>query len=113
MGKIHLLKTYALSKLNYISSLLVVPNWVLSEVEKITFDFLWNGKDRIKRNIMYQDYKNGGMRMNNYSLSIKAQRIGWLKRLLYGEKHMGWKMYFDYCSRSVGGRFIFLCDYEL
>ena len=113
MGKIHLLKTYALSKLNYISSLIVVPNWVLLEVEKITFNFLWNGKDRIKRNIMYQDYKNGGMRMNNYGISVKAQRIGWLKRLMYGEKHMGWKMYFDYCCRSVGGRFIFLCDYEV
>ena len=43
----------------------------------------------------------------------KAQRIGWLKRLLYGEKHMGWKMYFDYCCRSVCGMFIFLCDYEV
>ena len=62
---------------------------------------------------MYQDYKNGGMKMNNYNISIKPQRIGWLKRLLYGEKHMGWKMYFDYCCRLVGGRFIFLCDYEV
>ena len=112
IGKIHLMKTYALSKLNYVSSLLVVPNWVLVEVEKITFEFLWNGKDRIKRNIMCQEYKHGGMKMYNYSISIMAQRIGWLKRLLYGERNMGWKIYFDYCCRSVGGRFIFLCDYE-
>ena len=113
MGKIHLLKTYALSKLNYVTSLLAVPKWVLSDVEKITFEFLWNGKDRIKRNIMCQDYKNGGMRMSNYKLSVKAQRIGWLSRLLYGEKNMGWKVYFDYCCRLLGGRFIFLCDYEV
>ena len=46
MGKVHLIKTYALSKLNYVSSLIVVPQWIFSEVEQITFDFLWRGKDR-------------------------------------------------------------------
>ena len=113
MGKVHLMKTYALSKLNYISSLIVVPKWVMSEVEKITFEFLWNGKDRIKRNVMCQDYKNGGIRMTNYRLFIKAQRICWVRRLLYGNQDMGWKRFFNYCCRSVGGRFILLCDYEV
>ena len=112
-GKIHLMKTYALSKLNYVTSLTAVPKWVLTEVEKITFDFLWKGKDRIKRDIICQDYKHGGLRMTQYKLFIKAQRINWLKRLLYGDKDMGWKMFFDYCCKSVGGRFIFLCDYDL
>ena len=83
------------------------------EIEKITFEFLWNGKDRIKRKIMVQDYKNGGIRMTNYRLFVKAQRISWLTRLLYGNKNMGWKMFFDYCCKSVGGKFIFLCDYVL
>ena len=54
----------------------------MSEVDKITFEFLWNGKDRIKRNVMCQDYKNRGIRMTNYRLSIKAQRICWVRRLL-------------------------------
>ena len=40
MGKIHLLKTYALSKLNYISSLVIVPHWVYKEVAKISFEFI-------------------------------------------------------------------------
>ena len=97
MGKVHLMKTYALSNLNYISSLRVVPKWVMSEVDKITFDFLWNGKDRIKRNVMCQDYKNGGIRMTNYRLSVKAQRICWVRRLLYGNQDMGWKRFFDLC----------------
>ena len=112
-GKVHLMKTYALSKLNYVSSLIAVPEWVMIEIEKITFEFLWNGKDRIKRKIMVQDYKNGGIRMTNYRLFVKAQRISWLRRLLYGNKNMGWKMFFDYCCKSVGGTFIFMCDYDL
>ena len=112
MGKIHLLKTYALSRLNYVSSLIVVPQWLFNEVEKITFEFLWAGKDRIKRKIMYQDYSYGGLRMMNFRLFVKTQRIMWLKRLLYGEKNIGWKLYFDYCFRTVGGRFLFLCNYH-
>ena len=50
--------------------------------------------------------------MTNFKLFVKTQRIMWVKRLLYGEKNVGWKRYFDYSFRSVGGRFIFLCDYE-
>ena len=63
---------------------------------------------------MCQDYKNGGIRMTNYRWSVKAQRICWVRRLLYGNQDMGWKRFFiDYCCRSVGGKFIFLCDYEV
>ena len=112
MGKVHLLKTYALSKLNYVSSSLVVPKWVVAEINKICFEFIWKGKDRIKRAICYQDYCDGGIKMTNFELFIKTQRIMWLKRLLYGEKRMGWKLYFDYSLRTVGGRFIFLCNYD-
>ena len=36
----------------------------------------------------------------------------WLKRLLYGEKTMGLKQYFDYTFKTVGGRFIFICNYD-
>ena len=112
-GKVHLMKTYALSKLNFVSSLISVPNWVMAEIEKVTFEFLWKGKDRIKRNIIVQDYEYGGVRMMNYKLFVKAQRISWLGRLLYGRKNMGWKLFFDFCCKSIGGRFIFLCNYEL
>ena len=86
MGKIHLLKAYALSKLNYVSSLIVVPQWIFVEVEKIIFEFLWGGKDRIKRKIMYQDYGYGGLRMINFKLFVKTQRIMWLKRLIVWRK---------------------------
>ena len=68
------------------SSLIVVLKWVILEVEKLSFEFLWNGKDRVKRNVMYQNYDDGGIRMTNYTLFVKTQRIMWLKRLIYGEK---------------------------
>ena len=51
--------------------------------------------------------------MINFEMSVKIQRIKWIKRLLYGEKNLGWKLFFDHCLQFVGGRFIFLWDYEL
>ena len=112
MGKIHLIKTYALSKLIYVASSLVVPKWLITEIHRICFDFIWNGKDRVKRVIMYQDYRRGGLRMMNFELFVKAQRVTWVKRLLYGERKMSWKTYFDFIFRSVGGRVIFHCNYD-
>ena len=47
IGKIHLLKTYAYSKLISVSSLTPVPEWVLKEIDEICFNFLWRGKDKI------------------------------------------------------------------
>ena len=44
-----------------VSSSLVVPKWVVAEINNICFEFIWNGKDRIKRAICYQDYGGGGL----------------------------------------------------
>ena len=71
MGKVQLLKTYVLSKFNYVSSLITVPKSILEEVERISFDFIWRGKDRIKRKILYQDYEFGGLRMTNYETLLR------------------------------------------
>ena len=112
-GKIKLLKTYVLSKLNYVASILTVPHGVFKEIEQISFNFIWGGNDRIKRKILYQDYCDGGLRVMNFELFVRTQRIMWIKRLLYGEKDMSWKIMVDYFFRSFGGRSIFLCNYDI
>ena len=37
IGKMHLLKTYAYSKLIYVSFLTPVPDWVFKEIDEICF----------------------------------------------------------------------------
>ena len=111
-GKIQLLKTFAMTKLTYVCSLMAVPNWVFKEVEKLVFDFIWKGKDKIKRRIMVRDYEWGGLKMIDFEKFIWAQRIMWLKRLLFGEEKMMWKLYVEHIFRQVGGKFIFQCKYD-
>lgn len=43
-GKINIVKTVGLSKLNFNSSVLPVPDNFAEEVDKITFNFIWNDK---------------------------------------------------------------------
>ena len=107
MGKIQLIKTFVLSKLTYVSSLTFVPLWVVEEINTLIFDFLWRGKDKIKRDILCLDYNSGGLKMIDFQLFIKVQRIMWIKRLILGEPNMRWKQYFSYLTRKVGGLLIF------
>ena len=111
LGKIQLLKVYAYSKLIYVSSLLPVPEWVLTEAEEMCFDFLWRGKDKIKRNILFLNYEQGGLKMMNFRLFVKTQRIMWIKRLVTGSQVIKWKKYFKYLMRPIGGSLIFYCNF--
>ena len=111
LGKIQLMKVYGYSKLIYMSSLLPVPEWVFTEIEKMCFDFLWRGKDKIKRNIMVLDYEQGGLKMMNFRSFVKAQRIMWIKRLVTGTQATKWKQYFKFLMRPMGGNLIFYCNY--
>ena len=43
-GKINIVKTLGLSKLIYNASVLVIPKHFIKQIEKIIFDFIWDGK---------------------------------------------------------------------
>ena len=58
-GKIQLLKTFAMTKLTYVCSLMAVPNWVFKEVEKLVNLILF-GKVKIKlRDESWSEIMNG------------------------------------------------------
>ena len=83
-GKITVIKTFALSKLNHILSVIPEPSQdFIKGLERILYNFLWNGKpDKIKRSTMILDYKEGGLKMVDISSFYKGLRISWIKRLM-------------------------------
>ena len=83
IGKITVIKTLILSKINYAISSLETPAWFITEVETIVYNFLWSNKPaHVKINVMTNDYNNGGLRMTDINLYIKSQKMSWIKRLL-------------------------------
>ena len=63
-------------------SLLNVPDYVIKEVKRIVYNFLWNGRDRIKRTVLMNSKVNGGLNMISIDDHVKALRATWVTRLL-------------------------------
>ena len=48
---------------------------LIKEANSVIYGFVWNGKDKVKRHALISDIKNGGLRMLDNELLIKAKRI--------------------------------------
>ena len=75
-GKINIVKTFGLSKLIYNSSVLVVPENLIKEIEKLIFSFIWDGKPaKIKKSTIIGERKHGGLKMTDFNTMIKAHQL--------------------------------------
>ena len=114
MGKIVVLKSHILSQLIYVLSVLPSPSCsYVKEVEQIVFNFLWDGRnDKIKREIIYAPRDMGGLNMMHIPTQIKALKIIWVKRLMTGPRHSGWRQLIDHqlCNKTD---LIFSCNLSL
>ena len=82
VGRINLIKTFALSKLVFICSVMNTPKDFSKEVNKITFDFIWNHKPaKIKKTTLIKQKTAGSLDMKDFSLLDKALKLNWVKRL--------------------------------
>lgn len=73
LGKINIIKTLALSKLIFICSVMNTPKEFSKEVNKITFDFIWNYKPaKIKKTTLIKQKRAVGLDMKDSSLFDKA-----------------------------------------
>ena len=63
LGKIQIIKTFAMPKLLFRASVLTFDKKFLKQLNTVLFNFLWKGKDKIKRLALVSDYSDGGLRM--------------------------------------------------
>jgi len=57
---IQIAKTFIIPIFLYRASLIPVNGEFVKDVNKIIFDFIWNGKDKIKRTALISDIEDGG-----------------------------------------------------
>ena len=105
MGKITVIKTFALPKLIYpFTVLLDPPKEVIQKLNSEIFSFIWDSKpDKIKRSTLYKDYKNGGLRMINLECFLNSLKASWLKRI-FDDKSTStlWKSFYKQKLDSFG-----------
>jgi len=64
-------------------SMLVTPSEIVSSVTTSFFDFISCKKpDEIKRQVIYQDYVDGGLRVPNMEVMAKSLKLAWISRFL-------------------------------
>jgi len=114
-GRNLILKSLGLSQLVYVLINTVVDNKRMTEIQRFVFQFLWQGKnkEKLKRNIMIQDYKDGGLKAPDLQIMKKILNYGWIKRILNHENTV-WRELLFHSLQPIGGiEYLLLCNFKL
>ena len=82
IGKIQIIKSFAVPKILYRLALVSVNKNILSDINQLLFSFVWNGKDKIKRHALISDIEDGHLKMPDVESIIQTQRIMYKKGTL-------------------------------
>ena len=82
IGKILIVKVMAVSNLTYSFTNLVTPENIIKDLNRILYGFIWNTRDRIKRNVLINDIEKGGLGMLDLESHICALKASWISRLI-------------------------------
>lgn len=111
IGKIVLIKTFAMSQLVYL--LTVLPNPPINyfnELNTIFHNLILSKKpDKIKRTVLANQRDKDGLNMINIELFAKCLKCKWVKMLL-DDRPSFWKLLFCHELREYGGKLLFDCN---
>ena len=64
------------------ASAISVSKDLVKEAESIFCNFIWNGKDKVKRNAVISEVENGGLNMLDTESIIRTKRVICLQKFL-------------------------------
>ena len=111
-GKITVIKSLAISKINHLFlSLPKPPDRIIKELDSLFFRFIWNGSpDKVKRDVTIKSYKYGGLKMIKVGPFIDALKISWIRRLISNNSKWAYLLYESYPNiknfQNFGGDYI-------
>ena len=84
----------------------------MNDVNKIIFELIWKGKDKVKRSALISDIEYGGLKAPHLDSIIKAQRIMCCKKFESVEPR-SWKTILLHYLSPVGGKLILGCNFDV
>ena len=112
LGRIQIIKSFVIPVFMYRAGLVCSHKEIVKEVNKIIFNFIWKGKDKVKRSALISDVENGGLRAPHFESIIKAQRIMCCKKFANFQQS-SWKIILSHHLRQVGGRLLLSCNFSV
>ena len=79
----------------------------MKEADSIFYHFIWNGKDKVKRNAIISEVENGGLNMLDTEHMIRTKRVTCLQKFLE-DYESPWKMFLGDPPKPLGGKFLLL-----
>ena len=93
-GKITILRTLILPQVQFLFSMIVIPDIILKKLDKMLFDYLWDNKpSKIKRSTVIAPIEQGGLAMIDVYEVHAAAKCGWIRRF-YDDSASKWKTTF-------------------
>ncbi|XP_044177263.1 uncharacterized protein LOC122959778 [Acropora millepora] len=112
LGRIQMIKSFVIPVFMYRAGLVCSHKEIVKGVNKIIFNFIWKGKDKVKRSALISDVENGGLRAPHLESIIKAQRIMCCKKLANSQQS-SWKIILLHYLRRIGGRLLLSCNFNV
>ena len=112
IGRIQIVKTFIIPIFLYRTSLISLDKEFVKEANKIIFDFIWKGKDKVKRSALISDIEDGGLKAPHLNSIIETQRVLCCKKLA-NDQPSGWKTILLHYLKPVGGKLVLCCDFDL
>ena len=75
LGRIQIVKTFAIPKLMFRASAIPISRELLKNADSIFYSFIWNGKDKVKRNVLTATIENGGLNMLDIDSMVHTKRV--------------------------------------
>ena len=108
-GRVILCKTFLLSQINYVIQSLSLPEHVLNQIDSIFFKFIWKKRDskkrvfeKIKRNVLCLERKQGGLKMISIRDQQKVYNIKWISKVVK-EKDSPMAIFANLFLENLGG----------
>ena len=82
-GKVQVIKCLAMAGLIYTATHCILPDNVVTEINKELYAFLWGKSEKIKRQILINNITDGGIGMIDVQSQFEALKASWMTRLLH------------------------------
>ena len=93
IGKIAVIKSILLPLFTHCFTSLPTPNTVfLKTLNDLFYDFIWEGKAKIKQSVLIKTYIEGGLNMVDIYSYIHSLKIKWFKRYVSNSKSKCYKL---------------------
>ena len=74
------------------ASAISISKDLVEEADSISYHFIWNGKDKVKRNAIISEVENGGLNILDTEFMIRTMRVICLQKFLE-DYERPWKVF--------------------